>query len=203
MGSGVLRARMTGGSSYAAKVHATPDRVRRDWRNELREVQRLELTVEDFSDRYLAHMTAGESRSLKSWRTFHRAFREDFGGMSLRALTVSVWEAWLRARRTPDDPLCPFLPERGAVEVRTWNQRTALRHWKDFLITRLRKAKANPIAVRALTHPLTVESHADSHSLYAHDLDWASLCEAMDCLDLNQADDDDTEGEQIALPWGE
>lgn len=388
MGSGVLRARMSGESSYAAKVHGTSDRIRRSWRAELREVQRLELSVEDFSTRHLAHVVASESHSLKSWRTFHTAFVEDFGGMELRALTVSVWEAWLRARRmdrpalaertlkvrlslassalrwaceigaldenpipriakalrprpsrdrskqrlgvlsisdirrvlgvverrapwwehwgysvlvltggrfgewagarygslrldlsplpgvifdhqwdtyrkervdhtkdgaakavplhrallagltelpsrfretfgrdiTPEDPLCPFVPERGAVEVRTWNQRTALRRWKDFLdtvgvpptamgtrnlhharhtlITRLRRARANPLAVRALTHPLTVEGHADSHSLYAHDLDWRALCEAIDCLDLTH-DDDDHEGEQIALPWGE
>lgn len=384
-----LRVPMRDKSSYVAALPRA-ERVRRDWRSDVRSTARIDLTVEAFSARHMVKLESERNRSLKSWRTWHHAFCADFAGLDLRALTVSVWEAWLRARRldrprlaektlkarlslassayafaaeigavddnpipkiarslrprpprdrshqrlgvlsvadirlvlglerrpaawwehwgyaglvltggrfgewaaasygalkrdlsplpgvvfdrawdtylrevvphTKDgatkfvplhmklapmldelpgrfreqtgrdiqatDPLWPFFSERGDTsEVRRWNQRTALRRWKDFLdtigvpptasgtrnlhharhtlITRLRRAKANPLAVRALTHPLTVEAHGDSHGLYAHDLDWSSLCEAVMCLDLDDVTDDAYAEPQLAFAWGD
>lgn len=109
------------------------------------------------------------------------------------------------------DPLCPYFHggEVGAREVRLWNQRTALKRWKDYqeahltvpitgprdlrafrhtLITRLRAAGASPQSVRAITHPGTVDARArDAHDGYAHDhLEWPALCRAVLALDLTR-----------------
>lgn len=117
----------------------------------------------------------------------------------------------------PKDPLLPFFAETAPNVVRRWNQRTALRRYQAVLgacgirepitgprtvhslrhtfITRLRRAGADPLAVRFLTHPGSVRGlrRGDAHSHYDHtlDLDWPFLCRAVATFDLDRTDDDE------------
>ena len=115
----------------------------------------------------------------------------------------------------PTDRLFPFFPRIGVPEPRRWVQKTALRRWREFLadlgipdppsgprtfhatrhtfVSRLYAAKAPELAVRALTHPSSLESmaHGDAHMTYVH-VEWPALCDAIASLDFDS--------EPIALP---
>lgn len=126
---------------------------------------------------------------------------------------------------TLDDPLFPFFPRlrtgNCSGEVRRWNQRTALEHWKaaqlgglvpmapdglrtfhslrHTFITRLYAAQAHPLAVRALTHPATVRSQGrDAHLGYVH-VDFEMLCGAVLKLNLSKEVQPATQGDLFGV----
>lgn len=99
-----------------------------------------------------------------------------------------------------DDPLLSW--PKAWREIGQWNERTALRYWKDDLaavdlgrkvetlhltrhtfISLLLRAGAPEMHIRALTHVSTAHDRRDAFSRYAH-LDFATLCGSVELLKI-------------------
>lgn len=167
-----------------------------------------------------------KSRTLRGTKDGHpKALPVHLRFAALLDMAPSRYLARVGRLPQPTDPLFPFFPRNGDPSPRRWNQRTALRRWREFLadlgipdppagprdlhslrhtfVSRLHAAQVHPMVVRALTHPGSLESAGlgDAHMTYVH-LDWSALCEGIAALDFDATPIELT-GRQLAFDWEE
>lgn len=84
-------------------------------------------------------------------------------------------------RRTPDVQTERIALERFGRDMHAIGMKPRRLHAaRHTFITLMHRAKANPLAVREMTHP--TEDESDSHMIYVHSVDWPALCEAISLL---------------------